>query len=126
MSWNSSERIVAAFVYFTTYSRSSDPVCSTWLISPPSQAMSVPARIGTCRSATALVRVKRGSTWITFAPRSFASITHWKPTGWHSAMFEPSITMQSAFSRSCRFVVAPPRPNEAPRPGTVDECHMRA
>ncbi len=27
--------------------------------------MSAPARIGTCRSATALVRVNRGSTWIT-------------------------------------------------------------
>ena len=27
--------------------------------------MSLPARIGTCRSAIALVRVKRGSTWIT-------------------------------------------------------------
>ena len=57
----------------------------------------MPARIGTCRSAIALVRVKRGSTWMTFAPRSLASITHWKPTGWHSAMFEPMITMQSEF-----------------------------
>jgi hypothetical protein len=41
-------------------------------------------------------------------------------------MFEPSITMQSAFCRSCWNVVAPPRPNEVPRPGTVEECHMRA
>ena len=88
--------------------------------------MSVPARSGTCMSATALVRVKRGSTWITFAPRCLASITHWKPTGWHSAMFEPWITMQSEFCRSCWKVVAPPRPNEVPRPGTVEECHMRA
>ena len=62
---------------------------------PPRKAMSVPARSGTYRSATALVRVKRGSTWMTFAPRALASITHWKPTGWHSAMFEPSMTMQS-------------------------------
>ena len=88
--------------------------------------MSVPARIGTCRSATALVRVKRGSTWMTFAPRALASITHWNPTGWHSAMFEPWMTMQSEFCRSCWNVVAPPRPNEVPRPGTVEECHMRA
>ena len=88
--------------------------------------MSVPARIGTCRSATALVRVNRGSTWMIFAPRALASITHWKPTGWHSAMFEPSMTMQSAFARSCWKFVAPPRPNEVPRPGTVEECHMRA
>ncbi len=43
--------------------------------------MSAPARIGTYRSATALVRVNRGSTWITFAPRALASITHWNPTG---------------------------------------------
>ena len=41
--------------------------------------MSAPARIGTCRSASALVRVNRGSTWITVAPRALASITHWKP-----------------------------------------------
>ena len=60
------------------------------------------------------------------APRRFASITHWNPTGWHSAMFEPWITMQSEFWRSCWKVVAPPLPNEAPRPGTVEECHMRA
>ena len=74
----------------------------------------------------ALVRVKRGSTWITFAPRALASITHWKPTGWHSAMLDPWITMQSEFWRSCWKVVAPPLPNEVPRPGTVEECHMRA
>lgn len=88
--------------------------------------MSVPARSGTWTSASALVRVKRGSTWITFAPRALASITHWNPTGWHSAMFDPSMTMQSAFCRSCWKVVAPPRPNEVPRPGTVEECQTRA
>ncbi len=88
--------------------------------------MSVPARSGTCTSARALVRVNRGSTWITFAPRALASITHWNPTGWHSAMFEPSMTMQSAFCRSCWKVVAPPRPNEVPRLGTVEECQTRA
>jgi hypothetical protein len=41
-------------------------------------------------------------------------------------MFEPSITMQSAFWRSCWKSVAPPRPNDVPRLGTVEECHMRA
>ena len=56
---------------------------------PPRNAMSLPARMGTWMSATALVRVKRGSTWMIVAPRSLASITHRKPTGWHSAMFEP-------------------------------------
>jgi hypothetical protein len=43
--------------------------------------MSVPARIGTWRSAIALVRVNRGSTWMMVAPRFLASITHWNPTG---------------------------------------------
>ena len=88
--------------------------------------MSLPARSGTCRSASALVRVNRGSMCTILAPRAFASITHWKPTGWHSAKFEPWMTMQSLFARSCWNVVAPPRPNEVPRPGTVEECHMRA
>jgi hypothetical protein len=41
-------------------------------------------------------------------------------------MFEPMIRIESAFWRSCWKVVAPPRPNEVPRPGTVEECHMRA
>jgi hypothetical protein len=36
------------------------------------------------------------------------------------------MTMQSALARSCWKVVAPPRPNEVPRPGTVELCHMRA
>ena len=88
--------------------------------------MSAPARIGTCRLATALVRLNRGSTWMIFAPRFLASMTHWKPTGWASAMFEPSIRMQSALARSCWKVVAPPRPKLVPRPGTVEECHIRA
>ena len=88
--------------------------------------MSDPARIGTWVSASALVRVKRGSTWISLAPRCLASISHWKPTGWFSAMFEPMSTMQSLLAMSCWNVVAPPRPNEVPRPGTVEECHMRA
>jgi hypothetical protein len=93
---------------------------------PPRKAMSLPARIGTYRSHMALVRLKRGSMWNTLAPRSLASITHWKPTGCASAMLEPMMTMQSALARSCWKVVAPPRPNEVPRLGTVEECHMRA
>ena len=36
------------------------------------------------------------------------------------------MTMQSALTRSCWKVVAPPRPNEVPKLGTVDECQMRA
>jgi hypothetical protein len=41
-------------------------------------------------------------------------------------MLEPWMTMQSALTRSCGNVVAPPRPKLAPRPGTVEECHIRA
>ena len=63
---------------------------------------------------------------MTRAPRSLAFITHRNPTGCASAMFPPSITMQSEFWRSCWKLVAPPRPNEVPRPGTVELCHMRA
>ncbi len=88
--------------------------------------MSLPARIATWRSASWLVRPKRGSTWMIRAPRSFAFITQRKPTGCASAMFDPWIRMQSACWRSCRKVVAPPRPSEVPRPGTVELCHMRA
>jgi hypothetical protein len=76
--------------------------------------------------ASALVRVNRGSTWMIFAPRFFASTTYWKPTGWASAMLEPWMTMQSAFARSWRNPVAPPRPKLVPRPGTVAECQIRA
>jgi hypothetical protein len=36
------------------------------------------------------------------------------------------ITMQSELARSCWKSVAPPRPNEVPRLGTVELCHMRA
>src|SRR5438045_3891595 len=72
--------------------------------------MSVPARSGTYVCAIALVRVNRGSTWMTVAPRALASITHWNPTGWHSAMFEPWLTMQFEFARSCWNVVVPLTP----------------
>jgi hypothetical protein len=36
------------------------------------------------------------------------------------------ITMQSEFWRSCWKSVAPPRPNEVPKLGTVELCHIRA
>ena len=89
MSRKSSLTIVAAFVKAFTYSSNHRSFSITCRMRPPRNAMSLPALIGTCMSASALVRVKRGSTWITFAPRRLASTTHWNPTGWHSAMFEP-------------------------------------
>ena len=63
---------------------------------------------------------------MTVAPRSRALSTQRKPTGWFSAIDEPMIRIASACSRSCCAVVAPPRPNEVPRPGTVELCHIRA
>ncbi|SCE23244.1 hypothetical protein GA0115246_112863 [Streptomyces sp. SolWspMP-sol7th] len=95
-------------------------------MSAPSRTMSVPARSGMCVSARALVRLKRGSTWMTLAPRLFASMTHWKPTGWASAKLEPWMTMQSLCRRSWRNVVAPPRPKEVPSPETVELWQTRA
>ena len=92
----------------------------------PRKTMSLPARMPTCRCASAEVRLNRGSTWITVAPRRLASTTYWKATGWASAMLEPWITMQSELARSCTKFVAPPRPNEAPRLGTVALCQIRA
>ena len=57
-------------------------------MNPPRIAMSEPGRIWRCRSATAEVRVKRGSTVTSLAPRvSRASIAHLKPHGWFSAGF---------------------------------------
>ena len=88
--------------------------------------MSLPARSGTHMSAIADVRVKRGSTWMTVAPRSRAFTTQRNPTGWFSAIDEPMIRIASALTRSCCAVVAPPRPNDVPRPGTVELCHIRA
>ena len=77
-------------------------------------------------SHSAEVRVKRGSTWMSLAPFSFAIMGCRKPPGCASAMFEPCIKIQSAFCRSCRLVVAPPLPYVMPRPGTVELCHIRA
>jgi len=36
------------------------------------------------------------------------------------------IRMASELARSCWAVVAPPRPNDVPKLGTVELCHMRA
>jgi hypothetical protein len=36
------------------------------------------------------------------------------------------MTMQSELARSCWKVVAPPLPNDVPRPGTVALCQIRA
>ncbi len=88
--------------------------------------MSLPERIGAWISASAEVRVKRGSTWMTFAPRCCASTTKRNAIGWFSAILEPMITTTSLFARSHSAMVAAPLPNDVPKLGTDDECQMRA
>src|SRR5260221_14671046 len=46
--------------------------------------------------------------------------------GMRPAILLPMIRMASLLTRSCGKVVAPPRPSEVPRPGTVELCQIRA
>ena len=63
--------------------------------------MSVPGRIWAKMSATAAVRVKRGSTTMSRALfLTFASTTHLKPHGCASAGLPPIARMTSAFLMS--------------------------
>ena len=107
--------------------RTSRSFSSTWRTRPPRNAMSLPARIGTCRSAIALVRVKRGID--VDHPRA-ARAEPRRPIEIRPDGTPPCSTPGSGCSRSCARscwkVVAPPRPSDVPRPGTVEECHMRA
>ena len=88
--------------------------------------MSDPERMGACRSASAEVRVKRGSMWMILPPRRCASTTKRKAIGWFSAMLEPITITQSLFSRSQRAMVAAPRPKVVPKLGTDEECQILA
>jgi hypothetical protein len=89
--------------------------------------MSVPGRICANRSATAAVRVKRGSTTMSRALfLTLASITHLKPQGWASAGLPPITSTTSAFLMSAQWFVIAPRPKEGARPATVGPCQTRA
>ena len=77
-------------------------------------------------SASAEVRVNRGSAWMIVAPRAFASRANRNAMGWFSAMLEPMIMMQSELARSHCAVVAAPLPKVAPRLGTEELCQTRA
>jgi hypothetical protein len=78
-------------------------------------------------SATAAVRVKRGSTTMS---RAFfftlASMAHLKPQGWASAGLPPITRITSAFLMSTQLFVIAPRPNVGARPATVGPCQTRA
>ncbi len=88
--------------------------------------MSLPERNGAWMSASAEVRVKRGSAWMTVAPRRCASTTKRNAMGWFSAMLEPITSTQSALARSHNAMVAAPRPKVVPKLGTDEECQIRA
>ena len=89
-------------------------------------AASVPGRMRAYMSAVAEVRVNRGSTWMIFAPFSCALRIHLKAIGWFSATLLPSTRIVLQFWRSIQWFVIAPRPNVAPRPGTVGLCQSRA
>ena len=89
--------------------------------------MSLPARIWVKLSATAEVRLKRGSTETSLALRlRLASMTKRKPTGWFSAGLPPMARTTSAFWMSVQPLVMAPRPNVAAKLATVGPCHIRA
>ncbi|MNF74296.1 hypothetical protein D3C84_563250 [compost metagenome] len=78
-------------------------------------------------SATAALRLKRGSTTMTLAPlRIFASITHLKPTGCASAGLPPMISTTLAFLMSTQLLVIAPRPKVGARAETVGAWQTRA
>jgi hypothetical protein len=63
---------------------------------------------------------------MTLAPFSFAFVTHFIAMTWFSAALLPAMRNTFAFCRSSQWFVIAPRPNEAPRPGTVGLCQSRA
>src|SRR5574341_1168205 len=94
-----------------------------YLIMPPRNGMSVPERMGAYTSALAAVRVKRGSTTTSFAPRcSLAFMIHFMEMGWFSAGLDPITRMTSAFLTSIQWFVIAPRPNDSARAATVGEA----
>jgi hypothetical protein len=70
-----------ALVYSDTYSWLYSLFSRMYLIIPPRKAMSVPERRAVYMSALDEVRVKRGSTLISVAPFSMASVTYLKEWG---------------------------------------------
>jgi hypothetical protein len=67
---------------------------------PPTNAMSVPERIFAHTSAMWEVRLNRGSTWSTIAPRSLVFRIQFIAIGWFSAGLPPMIMTTSALTMS--------------------------
>jgi hypothetical protein len=113
-------------VCVVTKSSSYSLLTRMWLIIVLRNAASAPGRMRAYMSAVAEVRVYRGSTWMSFAPFSWATRIHLKAIGWFSATLLPSTRIVCACCRSIQWFVIAPRPNAAPRPGTVGLCQSRA
>ena len=89
-------------------SLSSHPFLTMCHITPYRKGISPPERRRTKWSALAAVRVKRGSTTMTFAPTSRACTEKSIDTGCASAAFEPMYMMALAFIMSLyEFVIDP-------------------
>ena len=83
--------------------------------------------MGAYRSATAALRLKRGSTTITVALfLILASITHLNPTGCASAALPPIISTTLAFLISTQLLVIAPRPKVGASADTVGPWQRRA
>ena len=93
---------------------------------PPRNAMSVPERIGAWMSASAEVRVNRGSTWMTVAPRRCASTRSGRRSDGSPPCWSPS----PRCSRRSPGPKGPWSPRRvqmsSPDSGTDEECQMRA
>ena len=103
----------------TTYSRNARPFSSTWLIDAAEER---DVAAGAQRDVHVGHRARAGEPRVDVDHLRAARLGLHHPLEAHrvaSAMLEPWMTMQSALARSCWKLVAPPRPNEVPRPGTV-------
>jgi len=72
------------------------------------------------------VRVNRGSMHQNGVMFSFAMSGQRTPRDGILPYFEPMIINRVGRTRSLGKVVEPPRPKLTPRPGTVEECQIRA
>src|SRR6187549_1270531 len=93
-----------------------------------SNAMSLPGRIGKCKSAKSAVSVRRGSTaTITTlsGSRNLRCLIRLKITGWQSAVLVPIKSKQLASSISAYELGGPSEPSDDLYPATADAMHNR-
>ena len=105
----------SAAIPHTSAARAGVQSCaSSWpAIRALSSARSVPGLICRWMSATSAASVRRGSTTISFAPRSCAVRMRPHRIGWQAEALEPSSRMQSVSSRSAYAGGGPSAPKTA-------------